>query len=52
MDHRLVTVRAKTRWRVLAVRKMVVIGILQLSQRDMPKDFARYAIVGEVEAES
>jgi hypothetical protein len=49
MDHRLVAVRAKN--------KMVNVGssrhcfcdldILQLPQRDMPRDFARYAKVGK-----
>jgi hypothetical protein len=37
---------------VLAVCAMVVrpLAFLQLSQRNIPRDFTRYAIVGEVEA--
>jgi hypothetical protein len=50
-DHRLVAVRAK---KVLAVYAMGVwsIGLLQPSQHDMPRDFAWYGTVGEVEAKS
>jgi hypothetical protein len=32
--------------------QLAIIGILPLSQRDVPRDFAQYATVGEVEAES
>jgi hypothetical protein len=55
MDHRLVAVRTKKKnlARIGSSHNgCATIGILQPSQRDMPKDFVLYATVGEVEAYS
>jgi hypothetical protein len=54
MDQRLEAVRAKkkTRWRECSCIGCVIIAISQPSKRDMPRDFARYATVREVEDES
>jgi hypothetical protein len=50
MDHRLVEVCAKTKMVSVGSSRngCVTIGISQPSQRDMPRDFAQYATVGEV----
>jgi hypothetical protein len=52
MDHR-VAVHAKNKMASVCSLRIgcATIGILQPSQRDMPRDFAQYATVGEIEAE-
>jgi hypothetical protein len=53
MIHKLLAFRAKNKIASVgsARNDCVTIGILQPSQHNMPRDFARYATVGEVEAE-
>jgi hypothetical protein len=54
MDHRLVAVRRKNKMaNVFNLRHCLYdLGISQTPQCDMPRDFARYAKVGEVDAKS
>jgi hypothetical protein len=54
MDHRLVAVRAKNKMANVgsSCHCLCDLGISQPPQGDMPRDFARYAKVGEVDAES
>jgi hypothetical protein len=54
MDHRLVAVCAKNKMANVGSSRHCLcdLGISQPPQRDMPRDFARYAKVGEVDAES
>jgi hypothetical protein len=54
MDHRLLAVLAKSKMpNVGSLRNgCTTTGISRPSQRDMPTDVARYATVGEVDAES
>jgi hypothetical protein len=53
MDHRLVEVCAKNKTANVGSSRHCLydLGISQRPQRDMPRDFARYAKVGEVDAE-
>jgi hypothetical protein len=54
MDHRLLAVRATNKMASVGNLRngCMTIGILRLSQCDMPMDIARYATVREVDAES
>jgi hypothetical protein len=54
MDHRLVAVREKNNMANVGSSRHCLcdLGISQPPQRKMPRDFARYAKVGEVDAES
>jgi hypothetical protein len=54
MDQRLVSVRAKIKMANVGSSRHCLcdLGISQPPQRDMPRDFARYAKVGEVGAKS
>jgi hypothetical protein len=54
MDHRLLAVRAKNKMASVGSLQngCATIGILQPSHRHMPSDFAQYAPVMEIEAES
>jgi hypothetical protein len=53
MDHRLVAVHAKNNMANVGSSRHCLcdLGISQPPQREMPRDFARYAKVGEVDAE-
>jgi hypothetical protein len=54
MDHRHMAVRAKNKMANVGSSRHCLcdLGILQPPQRDMPRDFARYAKVREVDTES
>jgi hypothetical protein len=54
MDHRFLAGRAKNKMASIGSLRngYATIGIPQPSLLDIPTDFARYATVGEVEAES